>query len=90
MWAETDFHEEVKGNPVPALVITGQHDFPAFREEAIQTTLGQWYQKAKVVVFQGSGHHPMAEEPIRFVTVLEEFMRAHSGLGCNRAPCVAA
>lgn len=90
MWVETDFHEEVKGNPVPALVITGQHDFPAFREEVMKTTLGQWYQKAKVVVFQGSGHHPMAEEPLHFVAVVETFMRTQSGACCCASACTTA
>ncbi|MBK7928319.1 MAG: alpha/beta hydrolase [Bryobacterales bacterium] len=79
MWSATDFHREVKQLPVPVLAVVGRHDFPAFGPEAIQGTLGAWFPNFTLEVLEGSGHHPMAEEPIRFITVAEQFFSHHAG-----------
>jgi hypothetical protein len=38
------------------------------------STLGKWFPDFAIEKFEGSGHHPMAEEPIRFATVAERFI----------------
>lgn len=78
MWVHSNFHEEVVGNPIACLVIAGKHDIPAFRPDAFFSTLGAWYPNARLAPFEASGHHPMAEEPIHFVTEVERFLRLHS------------
>ncbi|MBI4907249.1 MAG: alpha/beta hydrolase [Acidobacteria bacterium] len=79
MWSCTDFHRDVKNSAVPVLAIAGRHDFAAFSPDAISATLGEWFPNFTMRVFEGSGHHPMAEEPIHFTTVAERFFLDHSG-----------
>lgn len=77
MWSGTDFHNDVKDSAVPVLAIVGRHDFAAFSPEAVSSTLGKWFSDFAIEKFEGSGHHPMAEEPIRFATVAERFILSH-------------
>lgn len=75
MWTRTDFSAEMKNLDVPTLAVVGGQDFPAFREEAMQRTLGRWFRNFQIEVIDSSGHHPMAETPPYFVAVTERFMR---------------
>ncbi len=75
MWTGTDFSSEMKGLAMPALAVVGGQDFPAFREDAMQKTLGRWFRHLQIEVIDSSGHHPMAETPPYFVAVIERFMR---------------
>lgn len=85
MWSATDFHQHLKGSRVPVLAIAGQHDFAAFRPDSVSGTLGRWFTKFTLESFEGSGHHPMAEEPIRFATATERFLSRHAGDGESKA-----
>ena len=79
MWSGTDFHNEVMDSSVPVLAVVGRHDFAAFNGAAVSATLGAWFTQFTMEEFDGSGHHPMAEEPVRFATVVERFILSHSG-----------
>ncbi len=79
MWTETDFSDEMRDLEMPTLVIVGAHDFEAFSEDAMRNTLGSWYKSATIEVLQGTGHHPMAEVPVYFATVVENFLRSAAG-----------
>ncbi|MGH8920640.1 MAG: alpha/beta fold hydrolase, partial [Actinomycetes bacterium] len=59
-WAKTDFHTEIKGNPVPVKVIVGEHD-PALGEPTMQATFAQWYPHCEIEVLANAGHYAMEE-----------------------------
>lgn len=61
--------------PCPTLVVAGRHDritAPHWSE-----AMARAIPKAELVLFQGSGHLPMVEEPQGFVRAVEGFFRAH-------------
>ncbi|MEV4644261.1 alpha/beta hydrolase [Saccharopolyspora sp. NPDC049357] len=72
-WAQTDFHTEIEGNPVPVKVIAGEHD-PALGEETMKATFGQWYPSCDLEVFPNAGHYAIDETPIALATTLERFL----------------
>lgn len=72
-WAKTDFSARVKGNPVPVLVVVGQHD-PALGEEFMKATFMQWYPNATLVSIGNAGHYPMDETPVALATQIERFL----------------
>ncbi|MFC0006379.1 alpha/beta fold hydrolase [Micromonospora siamensis] len=72
-WARTDFTDEVKGNPVPALAVVGAHD-PALGADTIRETWMRHYPNAALEVLAEAGHYAMYETPVRLVTVVEEFL----------------
>ncbi|MGW4498755.1 alpha/beta fold hydrolase [Micromonospora sp. NPDC004336] len=72
-WARTDFTDEVKGNPVPALAVVGEHD-PALGADTMRETWLRHYPNARLEVLANAGHYAMFETPVRLVTVLEEFL----------------
>jgi pimeloyl-ACP methyl ester carboxylesterase len=72
-WARTDFVDEVKGNPVPALAVVGEHD-PALGAEAIERTWMRHYPNARLEVLANAGHYAMYETPVRLTTVPEDFL----------------
>ncbi|SCE94283.1 alpha/beta fold hydrolase [Micromonospora mirobrigensis] len=72
-WARTDFTDEVKGNPVPALAVVGAHD-PALGADTIRETWMRHYPNADLEVLAEAGHYAMYETPVRLVTVVEEFL----------------
>src|SRR5581483_5474769 len=41
-WARTDFHEQIEGNPVPVLVVVGEHD-PVVTADVMEATWLRWY-----------------------------------------------
>lgn len=75
MWTTTDFSAEMIANPIPALVVLGKHDIPAFSEQAMRQTLAHWYRHCTIEIIESAGHYPMSETPPHFVSVLENFLR---------------
>jgi len=73
-WAKTDFHEQIKGNPVPIKLIVGEHD-PALGAATMKDTYLQWYPNATMDVMANAGHYPMNETPIALATSIEKFLR---------------
>jgi pimeloyl-ACP methyl ester carboxylesterase len=72
-WAHTDFSAEVQGNPVPVLVVVGEHD-PALGAPVMrQTFLGQ-YPNASLEVLPNAGHYAMFETPVALLTCVERFL----------------
>lgn len=72
-WAREDFHERVKGNPAPVLLIAGAND-PAIGPEAIQGTWMQWYPNAQLEVLQNTGHYAPEESPQALAAAVERYL----------------
>ncbi|MEV4639569.1 alpha/beta hydrolase [Actinoplanes sp. NPDC049548] len=72
-WARTDFSERVKGNPVPALAVVGEHD-PALGAATATATWMATYPNARLEVIAEAGHYAMDETPVRLATILEQFL----------------
>ena len=72
-WARTDFADEVRGNPIPALAIVGETD-PALGAATIEQTWMRHYPNAQLEVLANAGHYAMHETPVRLATVLEDFL----------------
>ncbi|MFI7597982.1 alpha/beta fold hydrolase [Actinoplanes sp. NPDC049681] len=72
-WARTDFSASVKGNPVPALAIVGEHD-PALGAATMRGTWMTTYPNARLEVLAEAGHYAMDETPVRLATLLEQFL----------------
>lgn len=57
---------------VPALIVTGRHDFiatPAHTQELVAA-----FSKGTLKVFEHSAHFPYAEEPETFATTLKDWL----------------
>lgn len=74
-WAKGDFSARIKGNPVPVLVVVGEHD-AALNADAMRATYLQWYPNARLEVMANAGHYPMDETPVALATVVEKFLAA--------------
>ncbi|MGH8868041.1 MAG: alpha/beta fold hydrolase [Actinomycetes bacterium] len=72
-WANTDFAAEVKGSPVPVLVVAGEHD-PALGAPVMEETWMRWYPHATLEVMPNAGHYPMFETPVSLATTVEGFL----------------
>ncbi|RKN21133.1 alpha/beta hydrolase [Micromonospora musae] len=72
-WARTDFTDEVKGNPVPALAVVGAQD-PALGADTMRETWMRHYPNARLEVLPDAGHYAMYEAPVRLATVVEDFL----------------
>jgi pimeloyl-ACP methyl ester carboxylesterase len=72
-WAKTAFVERIQGNPVPVLVLAGEHD-PALGAATCKATWLQHYPNAKLEVLGNAGHYPMDETPIALATAIERFL----------------
>lgn len=72
-WSTSDFADEVKGSPVAALTIVGEHD-PALGEETARATWMQTYPNAEIDVMPNAGHYAMYETPIALATSIERFL----------------
>ncbi len=70
---KTDFAEHVKGLTVPVHVMIGEHD-PNLNLEFMTQTFMQWYPNASLEVLPNSGHYPMQEIPLFFVSQLEKYL----------------
>jgi pimeloyl-ACP methyl ester carboxylesterase len=74
-WAKGDFSTRIKGNPVPVLVMVGEHD-PALNAEAMRATFLQWYPNARLETIANAGHYPMDETPVALASAVEKFLSA--------------
>ncbi|WP_406858960.1 alpha/beta fold hydrolase [Streptomyces sp. HUAS MG47] len=72
-WSRTDFHEQVKGNPTPVLLVAGAHD-PALGAATMEATWLQWYPNARLEVFDGAGHYAPEETPAELAAAVERFL----------------
>src|SRR3954471_2170295 len=72
-WAHTDFSAEVHGNPVPVLVVVGEHD-PALGAPVMQQTFLDQYPNASMEVLSNAGHYSMFETPVALLTCAERFL----------------
>jgi pimeloyl-ACP methyl ester carboxylesterase len=69
-----DLRPRLKDVRVPALILVGRQDFittPAMAEE-----MARHLPKARVEVFQDSGHFALVEEPEKFYQVVKRFILA--------------
>jgi pimeloyl-ACP methyl ester carboxylesterase len=72
-WARTDFSAEVQGNPVPVLVVVGEHD-PALGVAVTEQTFLRQYPNASLEVLSNAGHYAMFETPVALLTSVERFL----------------
>lgn len=72
-WANTAFVDKVQGQPLPVLVLPGEHD-PALGEAACRATWLQHYPQAQLHVLRNAGHYPMDETPVILATEIERFL----------------
>lgn len=76
-WAKGDFSAEAKGLATPFKVMVGEHD-AALNADFMRQTFLAWYPNAELEVIGNSGHYPMQEVPVAFVTAVERFLKAHA------------
>ncbi len=72
-WSGSDFHERVRGNRTPVLLVVGAHD-PALGAEAMRATWLQWYPNAELEVLPDAGHYAPEESPEALAAAVEEFL----------------
>ncbi|WP_406340430.1 alpha/beta fold hydrolase [Streptomyces sp. NBC_00648] len=72
-WARGDFHERVKDNPVPVLLLAGAND-PALGPEALRATWLQWYPNAQLEVLPNTGHYAPEESPEAVAAAVERYL----------------
>jgi pimeloyl-ACP methyl ester carboxylesterase len=63
----------VQGNPVPVLVVVGEHD-PALGAPVMRQTFLQHYPNASLEVLPNAGHYSMFETPVALLTCAERFL----------------
>jgi pimeloyl-ACP methyl ester carboxylesterase len=73
LWTERDFSDEATGNPVPVLVLAGEHD-PALTADVMNATFMVQYPAAELHIIGNAGHYPMDETPVHLATVIEAFL----------------
>ncbi|MFI8966069.1 alpha/beta fold hydrolase [Streptomyces sp. NPDC053493] len=74
-WSRTDFHERVRDNPAPVLLVVGAHD-PALGAEAMEATWLRWYPNARLEVIPDAGHYAPEETPEALAEAIEAFLAA--------------
>ncbi len=72
-WAKGDFSARIKANPVPMLVMVGEHD-AALNADAMRATFMQWYPNARLETIANAGHYPMDETPVAPASAVEKFL----------------
>jgi len=75
LWTERDFSDKASGNPVPVLVVAGEHD-PALTADVMKATFMVQYPNAELHIMGNAGHYPMDETPVQLATVIEAFLAA--------------
>ena len=78
MWTRTDFSEEAAKVKAPIFIIACRFDQPKFLKEDMERTFLQWHPHAELLTID-AGHCPMQEMPVYLATIMEEFLRRHSG-----------
>lgn len=79
-WAGLDFHESVKGSPVPALAVAGAHD-AALSPDVMRATWMEWFPNARLYVLQDAGHYAMDETPLALLAAVEDFLSTVDAAG---------
>ncbi|MFI6417041.1 alpha/beta fold hydrolase [Streptomyces sp. NPDC050842] len=74
-WSGPDFHERVRDNPTPVLLVVGAHD-PALGTEAMEATWLRWYPNARLHVLKDAGHYAPEETPQALAEAIEAFLAA--------------
>ncbi|MEU2244451.1 MULTISPECIES: alpha/beta fold hydrolase [Streptomyces] len=74
-WSGPDFHERVRDNPTPVLLVVGAHD-PALGTEAMEATWLRWYPNARLDVLKDAGHYAPEENPQALAEAIEAFLAA--------------
>ncbi|MFF6772114.1 alpha/beta fold hydrolase [Streptomyces sp. NPDC012637] len=74
-WSRTDFHERVRDNPAPVLLVVGAHD-PALGADAMEATWLRWYPNARLTVLPEAGHYAPEETPKELADAIEAFLAA--------------
>ncbi|MFI8519893.1 alpha/beta fold hydrolase [Streptomyces sp. NPDC085481] len=74
-WSRSDFHERVRDNPAPVLLVVGAHD-PALGAEAMEATWLRWYPNARLEVLPDAGHYAPEETPKALADAIEAFLAA--------------
>jgi proline iminopeptidase len=72
--ATMDLRPHLKKIEVPALVIVGRHDF--ITNVAMAEEIVKHIPKARLEIFEDSGHFPMVEEPEKFYRAIKEFVES--------------
>jgi pimeloyl-ACP methyl ester carboxylesterase len=72
-WSRTDFHQRVKDNPAPVLLVVGAHD-PALGAEAMAAGWLRWYPNARLEVLPEAGHYAPEETPRALAAAIEDFL----------------
>ena len=70
--SKADFTPKLAGFTFPTLVLTGRYDMNVAPLTAWR--LQQAIPGAKIVFFEQSGHFPWFEEPVKYRTVMEQFL----------------
>ena len=78
-WCNTDFSEKARGLETPIKVLIGEFD-PALNEEVMRNTFLKYYPNVELEILNNSGHYPMQEIPIWFVSTMEAFLSKNSTL----------
>ena len=76
LWKDAEKHDlsnDLKLITIPVLVTTGRYD--ANIAPRTSWAIHQAIKGSQFVVFERSGHFPMIEEPHRFFTVIDKFLR---------------
>ncbi|HKN55614.1 MAG TPA: alpha/beta hydrolase [Amycolatopsis sp.] len=75
-WADADFHDDVAGNPAPALFLAGEHD-PGLSADFLRTTVASWFPASELKILANAGHYPMDETPLALLALVESFLARH-------------
>jgi len=78
MLTTADFVDDVRGLTTPYLIAIGEKD-PGLDEAAMKQTFLAWHPNAELALIPASAHYPMQECPPYFATLVENFLRRHSG-----------
>ena len=76
-WSNTDFSEKVRGLEIPIKVFVGEFD-PALNEDVMRNTFLKYYPNVELEILNNSGHYPMQEIPIWFISTMEAFLSKNS------------
>jgi proline iminopeptidase len=72
--ATMDLRPQLKNIKVPTLVIVGRHDF--ITNVAMAEEMVKHIPKARLEIFEDSGHFALVEEPEKFYRVIKEFVES--------------
>jgi len=77
MWTGENFASGMPVINLPVQVILGGHDMEVFHEGPMREAFVKPFPRAHFEVLTDAGHYPMAETPVRFVRLVEDFLARH-------------